>query len=375
MIFKIGKSFYDVTPKDEVWEELEEIRQSPKSIGIRRATSQEKNIVAAFAQALDPGADHKAYDRAKTAWVRKKKRIASQFKSIVDDLADSKITKNQFMNRAHKIFKDGYETAYRLGTDASGLDFFKLPSEDIRWLKRARSYEYKFLDKFADKLADADGARPSFHGRAQMYADTMDSMFDAGRVDAYPNESTKIWWELNPAKHCEDCLEMSMGSPYRPDNLPTTPGAGDTKCLSNCQCNLRIRYDRPSKIKINVQKVSKAKAREMGLLTISTWQQLQDLFPEEPTARAIAADQASMESVVKAVDWNVIDDWLTGLTELRMADREQDLHERSHKKRHALDKFNEAANKFPEKVSPFSTQEMVVLQKVGAIVRDMEGDE
>jgi len=757
MIFKIGKSFYDVTPKEEVWEE---IRQSPKSIGIRRATSQEKNIVAAFAQALDPGADHKKYDKAKTAWVRKKKRIASQFKSIVDDLADSKITKNQFMNRAHKIFKDGYETAYRLGTDASGLDFFKLPSEDIRWLKRARSYEYKFLDNFADVLDKADGARPSFHGRAQMYADTMDSMFDAGRVDAYPNESTKIWWELNAAEHslakgtmiqtdegvvrigdeaigskvltesgakefagfvkqpdkkvteletrmgysikasdlhkvmvvstdgvlwknvkdvnvgdylvlkkgglfpetdelspdkaelfgiidgdgylhdkrtavvvspkdtdmidrvvtlskavynkdvkvrtgqrhseiclyskdvvndtrnlksnaiparvlksgeevlckylkglfsadgtvskkgrpslaqkslnmvrevqfmllrlgivstikeswgganlgekkkyyklnivgrkskelfrdkigfiqsykqerlkseyvydsvtmpidikkmfsykkreiqrngcwvnlytksssfgystmqwfiendwvngdsevlrliengcildvvtnkhrkevqetfdvahsetgtvtgngivvhnCPDCIEMSMGSPYRPDTLPTTPGAGDTKCLSNCQCNLRIRYDRPSKIRIDVQKVSRKKARDLGLLSISTWDQLQKLFPDEPSARAVAEEQTELEHELKAVDWNVLDDWLTGLTELRMSDREQDLHERTHKKRHALEKFNEAANKFPEKVSPFSTQELVVLQKVGAIVLEME---
>ena len=42
-------------------------------------------------------------------------------------LADGKITKNQFITRSRTLFKAGYEKAYRLGTDASGLDFVKLP--------------------------------------------------------------------------------------------------------------------------------------------------------------------------------------------------------------------------------------------------------
>ena len=79
------------------------------------------------------------------AWTRYKASMETEFVGLVNQVDAGRITKNQFLARSRKIFKVGYERAYRLGTDAAGLDFMKLPKEDLRWLARARSHEYKFL--------------------------------------------------------------------------------------------------------------------------------------------------------------------------------------------------------------------------------------
>lgn len=52
--------------------------------------------------------------------------------------------------------------------------------------------------------------------------------------------SAMIEWSLHPAQHCPDCEEMAAGNPYSAAMLPTVPGAGDTRCLSQCACSLHL---------------------------------------------------------------------------------------------------------------------------------------
>lgn len=328
---------------------------SPKGVGSRRVVSKEKQIVAAYLQAMKPGADKLAYSRAKMAWTRYKVELKNQFYQHVTDLMTGKTTKTQFLHRSRILFKTGYEKAYRLGTDAAGLDFVKLPKEDLLWLSRGRSYEYKFLDKFADDIKAKRGVM-SYKDRSEMYVDNMDGIFDAGRVDGYPVEGTKIYWELGSSQQpCGDCIDLAMGSPYRPDTLPTTPRAGNTMCLSNCRCSLRIRYEKPEKIRIDVKPVSRTMAKAVGLAVLGV------------TAATLWKMWRSGEASTPVLDWNTVDDAVTALAELRTADSVKNPEVKHILRVEALKRFEQTGRDLPPWLDPFS-RDLYVWHAVGAYV-------
>ncbi len=350
-------------------------RVNTKSIGSRRKTSDEKNIVATYLQALKPGADRLAYDKAKKAWIRYREAMRKEFQGLTRQLADGKITKNQFITRSRTLFKAGYEKAYRLGTDASGLDFVKLPSEDLAWLKRVRSSEYKFLNKFADDIIAGKGFM-SYDDRASMYIDSIDSTFDAGRVDGYPNEGTKIYWELSPSENCGDCIDLAMNSPYTPDTLPTTPRAGGTMCLSRCNCHLRIRYDRPTSIPLYVKPASKSLAKALGVLVVGKIIQQTAKGGDKAKVKVanlepdleLDLDDFDLESV-KALDWNQLDEMVSALTTLRLLEEKVPSAYRVKETSIALDKFEKASRGLPNWLDPFS-REVYIWHAIGTVVLD-----
>ena len=365
MYMKVGALWYEVNPKgwyeakiddmdpDIIAKKLAEPgRKDPlgkgvdiKSIGSRRKTSTDKDIVAALKQAIRPGRDKKSYDRAVKAWKTVQAKTREDFKALVNQLANKDLTKNQFINRSRVVFKNAYEKAYRLGTDASGLNFLDLPDEDMRWLQRVRSHEYKFLDKFADDIIAGRGSIP-YETRADMYVDSIDSIFDAARVDAYPNEGTSIWWELGTTEHCGDCIDLAYNSPYRPDTLPTTPKAGATKCLSNCDCTLRVRYEYPKEIVLDMEPVPSDKAKELGLIGLAL----------------VVMNKIGSRRVV---DWNELDNAVSALTEMRMSkEKVRDVVTRVETQRNSLFLFEEACSRLPNWFNPYG-EDLLYLHKVG----------
>jgi hypothetical protein len=48
---------------------------------------------------------------------------------------------------------------------------------------------------------------------------------------------TEKKWELGAAEHCDDCVAYAaMG--WQPFGTFPTPGAGDTRCMTNCKCHI-----------------------------------------------------------------------------------------------------------------------------------------
>ncbi len=89
------------------------------------------------------------------------------------------------------------------------------------------------------KLAD-DGVSltDGLANRIALYAKRVRGTGEEAWRLALPPE-TLINWALGFAEeHCPDCPVLAREGPYRADALPTTPGAGDTQCLSACQCFL-----------------------------------------------------------------------------------------------------------------------------------------
>lgn len=348
-----------------------------KSLGSRSSTSLEKNILAAYLQSLKPGADKLAYNRAKKSWQAYSKNMEREFHGLVDRLVKKEFTKNQFIHHSRIMFKAGYEKAYRLGTDASGLSFIQLPSEDIEWLKRARAFDYKFLDKFADDIVAGQGSM-AYDDRATMYIDTIDAIFDAGRVDAYPNESTLVYWELSTAENCGDCIDLALNSPYRPDELPTTPRAGGTMCLSNCKCELRIRYQRPEKIELDVKPASNSVIKALGLwIAYQAAKKLAKGGGKEKKSKVTTIgmddyeDDIDLEDSIqrKVLDWNKLDEMVSALASIRIHEDGIPTFHKVDETRIALDKFEKASKGLPDWLDPFS-REVYVWHGIGTVVLD-----
>ena len=145
------------------------------------------------------------------------------------------------------------------------------PSVDVHdraWILSAIKEEEKYWKGFVKDLTAGaiHGKRMTPEQRVQMYVDSLDAVFDAGRVVGHPSH-TIFYWIMNPEKeHCDVCLFLQKNSPYTRVTLPGTPRDGHP-ChgLSRCGCELRaVTFDNTEKWNA----VRKSKSREVLLKAI-----------------------------------------------------------------------------------------------------------
>lgn len=322
MHLKIGANVYIV-----------ELETGPKSIGQRRTKSDLKTIVKTFAKALAPGRDHATYVRAKARYDREKENFRATLHGLLDQFLRGELSQGQFSYRIKREFKAMHELAFRLGTDAGGLGYMALPKEDLRWVEKFRRAEYTYLNKFIDDIVNGRGTM-KYHDRLDMYVDTVDSLFHAGRVDTFPEEGTKIYWMTGAsAQVCPDCDLLAAESPYTPGSLPTTPRAGDTSCLSKCNCTLRIRYEPPQTVNLRFERA------DLSLIGKET-----------------------------IIDWNAVDDIMTNLLELQVMDRFiKDRKVLAERRLSILDEMEAKTKRLPKDLIPL-TEEFEAVHRIGAWV-------
>lgn len=172
-----------------------------------------------FEEAALPG----SVDAMVAQHTRAMDRLAQQLKA-------GNITKRQFEKAAQRQIEQAFEKAYAVGKGAA------LNIGDTEFLRRAAAAEVEYASKFGADVAAGSGRMPVMM-RSRMYGKTLKAMAWHGKVERQP-DSVRIHWRLGKAEHCLDCISLAASGPYRKWNLPTTPGAGATKCLSNCKCRL-----------------------------------------------------------------------------------------------------------------------------------------
>ena len=107
--------------------------------------------------------------------------------------------------------------------------------------------QYGYLDGFAGAIQDGDEEEdggPSVAAiiaRAALYAGAAWGTFWTAVAQREKARATEVRWNLTPAEHCVDCLELA-GKGWMPiEELHQVPGDGQTRCRTNCRCYLEYR--------------------------------------------------------------------------------------------------------------------------------------
>jgi len=236
-------------------------QDNKKSYGNKLTSSMEKELSAVYSKVFNPNQDPNQDQIEKAELKDLKNTMYNSLSSLLQKYINGEISANQFKNSARKEFKVAYEQAFMTGSKASGLNLklVSMPKEDKKWLTKIRKEEYKYLENFLSDVTNGKG-KMDYFDRLRMYIDFVDSIYDAGKVEAMPTNGTTIHWILDEAcDNCPDCVGYAANSPYNPETLPTTPGAGSSRCLSNCKCTLKIEYAQPENLQIDRTKFNNKK--------------------------------------------------------------------------------------------------------------------
>ena len=163
-----------------------------------------------------------------------------RLEGLTGRLQDGRITQARFEREAGELIAGNFEKVYK---DHRGLA--ELTAGDKEYLNRAVAEEMKYAIQFGQDIVDESLLMPR-EQRAGMYAKTLDGIGLHALVEAEPDDA-RFYWVLGVAEHCVDCLILADQSPYDKWNLPTTPRAGATKCLSHCKCRIRVVRGRRTK--------------------------------------------------------------------------------------------------------------------------------
>ena len=182
--------------------------------------------------------------------------LERQLLALVAKYRAGKITFRKLKTETRKAISASTEMAFRLGVKAAGIvgptgSTLPLTSHEQRWLKSYLKEELKHWNDFLGSVVSGQSEKKNAQ-RIRSYARTIKSAYESGRVLSV-GDQVIIHWELEHDDPCPDCRLIARYSPYTPDTLPTTPKGGQTRCLSNCYCSLRIVKDTDE----NVEKVRK----------------------------------------------------------------------------------------------------------------------
>ena len=155
---------------------------------------------------------------------------------------------------------DFYETLIQtnananwIGRDLITFDATKFEAMDILKGRGLADIDAEYLAGFIEDLEDGrytneDGSlnMNRIKNRMRLYLGKARGVTAQASIDGLPPE-TEIYWRLGSnEKHCGECPTLASISPFLPDDLFTTPGAGETPCLGNCKCHLEFKLDQGS---------------------------------------------------------------------------------------------------------------------------------
>lgn len=103
--------------------------------------------------------------------------------------------------------------------------------------------EYRHLARFSQQIANGEVSQREALNRIRNYGRAGTQSYWREYGHSTP-QGFVLDWVLGHADHCTatastlGCVELSIGSPYTADTIPTYPTAGATTCRGNCKCSI-----------------------------------------------------------------------------------------------------------------------------------------
>lgn len=260
---------------------LREVLTEGKGLGTYKGTDEIRQAVIDVGFDLDRGAFKQARRRASSSANKQFTELFDRTKTGLINTTDrylrGEIVKTRWMQWSKELLRIAYFEAFDLGLKSSGVKGYRADraATDTRWIESAWKQEMIYFSRFlkeieasfvpetwgTDKVKELPDGRPNphygkhrllvparrtdrtssiIHRRLAAYAESVKHIYYAGRVMGTPNGMVIHWICPLDRRTCNGCRFLSDHSPFTKDTIPTTPRAGDTRCLNNCRCRLVI---------------------------------------------------------------------------------------------------------------------------------------
>jgi hypothetical protein len=258
---------------------LREVLTEAKGIGTYKGTDDIRQAVLDIGFDLNRGQFKSARRRASSSANKQFDALFDRLKSGLINTTkrylDGEIAKTRWQRWSKELLRQAYYDAFDLGLKSSGATKYRLGRADMdtRWIDSAWRQEMSFLTKFLKEIEGTttpahwgrdttkefpDGRPNPLYGkyrkleparltdrtssiiqrRLAAYAESVKHIYYAGRVMGTPEGMVIHWISPLDRQTCNGCRFLSDNSPYTKDTIPSTPRAGDTRCVNNCRCRL-----------------------------------------------------------------------------------------------------------------------------------------
>lgn len=166
--------------------------------------------------------------------------------TLSERVSDGTISPGAWREAVRQEIKDNYLDQYFLGI--GGRE--RMTQADWGRAGSMIKEQYQYLEGFHDQVAAEELSQGQIYARARMYVNSSREAYEkALSIAAEDRPYTEHRWDLGAAEHCDDCVAIASEG-WLPIDQPfvspstgaeTVPGAGDTICLTNCQCHLEYR--------------------------------------------------------------------------------------------------------------------------------------
>ena len=161
---------------------------------------------------------------------------AARIKQATGQWGEGKLSVPAWHKTTRQDLKNLYIQNYILGRGGK----VQLGPADFGSIGGMLREQYRYLDAFAKELAAGTVTPAQAAMRAEMYARSAKEAHERGKARAW-SDADEERWKVNPAlENCSDCLDF-QGQGWQPRGTFPMPGAGETRCLTNCGCELEYR--------------------------------------------------------------------------------------------------------------------------------------
>lgn len=169
----------------------------------------------------------------------------SPAQSWAADLAEGRLSVQSWQQQMRQEIKREYIRQYLAGK--GGIE--QMTAKDWGSIGGAVGEQYKYLDRFAQEIADGNLTEGQIRVRSGMYVNSAREAFERAKERAATEAGfTEVRWVLNVAEHCQDCIDLSnLGWqrakpwPFKVGGRAARPGSGATRCKTNCKCSTDYR--------------------------------------------------------------------------------------------------------------------------------------
>lgn len=174
--------------------------------------------------------------------------VANQFRSriheVTDDFLAGKLSFTKWTKEVREALRDSYIRSFTLGLHSSGAAPSTgqgiLTKADQRYIESAYRHELSYLNKLLGDVRTGEW-KGDLEKRLEAYVETLKHIYYSGRVMSTPAGYLIDWISPLDRNTCKGCRWLAEQSPFTRDDIPTTPRAGDTRCLNHCRCRLLMR--------------------------------------------------------------------------------------------------------------------------------------